>query len=363
MNGYISVSTKRKMDTSEDSKKAQRDWECECKSQRCKVTENASVKHEAPSSPTHYLIMGHLITKARLSLTHWLRCPMLHKSKHIQLKKKRLAFNHSQSFPLGRVVKALDFRSGEDSTCRFDTRSGTGNFFFNDDGGASRSDAFERKAQASMRVQSTKPERAKRPRKRAQSAKSRERSNQQCEYKAQSLRERSDWECERKTWGSEATQSTCRNERSECRRSFLSKSERTMWVQSTKPEGAKRAQCRGSKATNNANAKHKAWGSKATENASAKLEGAKRPSQRAGMSAVNVGASFCPNLSVRCECKVQNPRERSDRESERKVEGAKRPTMRMRSTKPEGAKRLRMRAQSLRERSDRVNVPEWAQWM
>ena len=41
-----------------------------------------------------------------------------------------------------------------------------------------------------------------------------------------------------------------------------------------------------------------------------------------------------------------------------KPEGAKRPRMRIQGTKLEGVKRLRMRAQSLREQSDRVDVPE-----
>ena len=44
-------------------------------------------------------------------------------------------------------------------------------FFFNDDGGALRSGASERKAQALKRVQSTKPEGAKRPRMRMQCTK------------------------------------------------------------------------------------------------------------------------------------------------------------------------------------------------
>ena len=59
------------------------------------------------------------------------------------------------------MVKALDFRSGGDSTCMFDSRQGRffiSLLFFNDDGGTSRSNACERKAQALMRVQSTKTE-------------------------------------------------------------------------------------------------------------------------------------------------------------------------------------------------------------
>ena len=40
------------------------------------------------------------------------------------------------------------------------------------------------------------------------------------------------------------------------------------------------------------NNSHEDWGSEATENARAKPKGAKRPSQRAGKSAANVGASW-----------------------------------------------------------------------
>ena len=86
-----------------------------------------------------------LITKARLSLTHSL-IVLSHvpKSKHIHSAKiKGLVCISLQSFPGGRVVKALDCRSDED------VRAGlipvTGSFFFNDDRGASCSGASERK--------------------------------------------------------------------------------------------------------------------------------------------------------------------------------------------------------------------------
>ena len=52
-------------------------------------------------------------------------------------------------------------------------------------------------------------------------------------------------------------------------------------------EASTKYKAQGSEATENANVKHKAWESEATENASAKPEGAKQPSQRAGMSAAN----------------------------------------------------------------------------
>ena len=54
--------------------------------------------------------------------------------------------------------------------CRFDSRHGQF-FFFNDDGGASRSGTSKRKARALKRVQSTKPEGAKRLRMLMQSTK------------------------------------------------------------------------------------------------------------------------------------------------------------------------------------------------
>ena len=115
------------------------------------------------------------------------RCPMLHKSKHIQLKNKRASLQPLTELPPWPSGKGV----GLNIWWGFYVH---GQFFFllNDDGGASRSDACEPKARALMRVQSTKPEGAKRPRMRAQSAKSRERNNQELECKAQSLREQSD---------------------------------------------------------------------------------------------------------------------------------------------------------------------------
>ena len=97
------------------------------------------------------------------------------------------------------MVRALYCRSGEDSSCMFDTRHERFFFFFfmDDDDGASR------KARALKRVQSTKPEGVKRPRMGMQSTK---------------LEDQRDRESKRKAQGSEATELTCLNERSECRR-------------------------------------------------------------------------------------------------------------------------------------------------
>ena len=63
-----------------------------------------------------------------------------------------LALNYLQSFPRGRGVKSMDFRS--DGDCR--SIPYTDDFFLNDDGLMMM--ASERKARALMRVQSTKHE-------------------------------------------------------------------------------------------------------------------------------------------------------------------------------------------------------------
>ena len=55
------------------------------------------------------------------------------------------------------MVKALDCRSDKDER----VSSSRAIFFLNDDGGASRSTASERKARALKQVRSTKPEGAK----------------------------------------------------------------------------------------------------------------------------------------------------------------------------------------------------------
>ena len=102
------------------------------------------------------------------------------------------------------MVKALDIRSGGDYVQVRFLAWAMFFLFFNDDGGALRSDACERKAQALIRVQSTNPEGTKRPRMRAQSAKSgkrkqsttkpdlREQSDRECQREARSQREQSD---------------------------------------------------------------------------------------------------------------------------------------------------------------------------
>ena len=83
-------------------------------------------------------------------------------------KRKGLALHITQSFPRGRVVKAMDFRSyGYFVQVRFLAQA----IFFNDDGGASHSNASECKARALMQVQNAKPEGAKRPRMRMRSTK------------------------------------------------------------------------------------------------------------------------------------------------------------------------------------------------
>ena len=67
------------------------------------------------------------------------------------------------------MVKALDCTS--DEYLRAGSIPDTRNFFFNDEGGASRSSTSERKARALKRVQRTKPKGAKRLRMRMQSTK------------------------------------------------------------------------------------------------------------------------------------------------------------------------------------------------
>ena len=71
----------------------------------------------------------HLITKARLSLTHSTPLPHVPKAKHSQLrKKKRLALDKLQSCLGGRVVKAMDF--GSDGALCSGSIPGTADFFF-----------------------------------------------------------------------------------------------------------------------------------------------------------------------------------------------------------------------------------------
>ena len=93
-----------------------------------------------------YQIWFNLITKTRLSLTDWLRCPMLHKAKHSQLRKKGLALNNLQSCLRGRVDKALDLTTDGGFAGRFDSRHEQ-LFFLNDDGRATRSGSGKRKRQ------------------------------------------------------------------------------------------------------------------------------------------------------------------------------------------------------------------------